>query len=135
MITEKLTEIKETVESLGQLGKYIKPNGFDVPAIWVGSQPPLEYKVEGIEILIDYEVLSYTTPVSSPKTRLWTLVITVAAINHSATSPLLFSETCIGLTNTLSPSFSSIKILRNVASNLVLEEFRIMGTCIETKTV
>lgn len=125
--------VKEIINNLPPVGSYTRPDSQIVPAIWYGAEPPTEYTVKGIEILVTESDFTYSIPVGSPQSRLQTSTMQVSLVQHEkgAAANSTFRNLQKLLVEEMRKKYSQIEIDSRPGTNSVLEEFIVRGLVIE----
>lgn len=126
-------KIREIISNLPPVGTYTRPDQSVVPAVWYGAEPPSEYKVKGIEIIVTEGDYGYTIPVGSPGSRLRTSKMEVTLVNHDRGSAFNanFKKFQLELVEKMRVNYPSIEIESMPGTNNILEQFTVRATVIE----
>lgn len=121
--------VRDIITNLPPVGTYKRPDHSEVPAVWYGAEPPSEYIVKGIEVIITETDHTYSIPVGSPGSRLQTSIIEVALVQHGkgAANNREFTELKNYLVEAMRTKYSRIEIISMPGTNNVLEQFMVRG--------
>jgi hypothetical protein len=115
-----LTEIKNQIITKipSSIGKYTRQDGSKVPAIWIGDEPPISYKVEGVEVIIK-EAEEDSTPMMGRRCTI-TRTVEVVVVQHNKTDDLSIIKQ--QLYHILIPLYWNVELLVQPGTNTTLAQ-------------
>lgn len=121
--------VRDIITNLPPVGTYTRPDNRKIPAVWYGAEPPSEYTVKGVEVIITETDFTYSIPVGSPNSRLETSVIEVSLIQHEkgAENNRDFTKLKNYLVENMRANFYRVDVISMPGTNNILEEFRVRG--------